>query len=78
MQVEDSGLSIAEQVALVPTSPGCYIWKGEDGKVLYVGKAKNLRSRMRQYTSLQDSRFKIPLLMEQARSFEYVVVNSEH
>ncbi len=78
MEVGASGLSIAEQVALVPTEPGCYIWKGEGGKVLYVGKAKNLRSRMRQYVTLQDGRFKIPLLMEQVRSFDYIVVGSEH
>ena len=78
MEVSESGLSIAEQVALVPTDPGCYIWKGEGGKVLYVGKAKNLRSRMRQYVTLQDGRFKIPLLMEQVRSFDYIVVGSEH
>ena len=77
-QADDAGLSIAQQVALVPTDPGCYIWKGEGGKVLYVGKAKNLRSRMRQYVTLTDERVKIPLLMEQVRSFEYIVVNSEH
>lgn len=70
--------SIAEQVALVPTEPGCYLWKDAAGKVLYVGKAKNLRARMRQYVTLQDEREKIPLLMEQVRSFEYLVVNSEH
>lgn len=73
-----SGLSVAEQVALVPQSPGCYLWKGERGEVLYVGKAKNLRSRMRQYTTLTDERVKIPMLMERVRSFEYIVVGSEH
>ena len=73
-----SGLGIAEQVALVPTDPGCYLWKGERGEVLYVGKAKNLRARMKQYVLGQDEREKIPLLMSQVRSFEYIVVNSEH
>ncbi len=73
-----SGLSLARQVALVPTDPGCYLWKGAKGEVLYVGKAKNLRARMRQYVLGQDERIKIPLLMQQVRSFEYIVVNSEH
>ena len=41
--------SIAEQVDLVPTDPGCYLWKDARGEILYVGKAKNLRARMRQY-----------------------------
>lgn len=66
------------QVANVPTDPGCYLWKDIDGKVLYVGKAKNLRARMRQYLLGQDERAKIPLMMEQVASFDFVVVNSEH
>lgn len=78
VEVEASGLTIAEQVSLVPTSPGCYLWKDCKGKVLYVGKAKNLRARMKQYVLGQDERVKIPLLMSQVRSFGYIVVSSEH
>ena len=70
--------SLAEQVARVPTSPGCYLWKDAAGTVIYVGKAKNLRARMRQYVTLQDEREKIPLMMQVVRSFDYVVVGSEH
>ena len=76
---EDEGLaSIAEQVSRVPTEPGCYLWKDGAGEVIYVGKAKNLRARMRQYVTLQDDRDKIPLMMQIVRSFDYVVVGSEH
>ena len=76
---EDEGLaSIAEQVSRVPTEPGCYLWKDGKGEVIYVGKAKNLRARMRQYVTLQDDRDKIPLMMQVVRSFDYVVVGSEH
>ncbi|SEH45036.1 Excinuclease ABC subunit C [Olsenella sp. KH1P3] len=76
---EDLGMpSIAEQVAQVPTSPGCYLWKDSKGEVIYVGKAKNLRSRMFQYVNLTDDRAKIPLMMQVVRSFDYVVVGSEH
>ena len=76
---EDEGLaSIAEQVSRVPTEPGCYLWKDAADKVIYVGKAKNLRARMRQYVTLQDDRDKIPLMMQVVRSFDYVVVGSEH
>ena len=76
---EDEGLaSIAEQVSRVPTEPGCYLWKDAAGEVIYVGKAKNLRARMRQYVTLQDDRDKIPLMMQVVRSFDYVVVGSEH
>ena len=76
---EEEGLaSIAEQVSRVPTEPGCYLWKDAAGGVIYVGKAKNLRARMRQYVTLQDERDKIPLMMQVVRGFDYVVVGNEH
>ena len=68
--------TLAEQVARVPTDPGCYLWKDAKGEVVYVGKAKNLRARMRQYVTLQDDREKIPLMMQVVKSFDYVVVGS--
>lgn len=70
--------SIKEQLASVPASPGVYLWKNADGKVIYVGKAKQLRSRMRQYVNLQDEREKIPLLVDQIASFDYIVTENEH
>ena len=70
--------SIAEQVAQVPTDPGCYLWKDASGQVIYVGKAKNLRARMRQYVTMQDDRQKIPLMMQLVASFDYIVVDNEH
>ena len=70
--------SLAEQVAHVPTDPGCYLWKDAAGEVIYVGKAKNLRARMKQYVTLSDDRQKIPLMMQLVASFDYVVVQSEH
>ena len=70
--------TIAERVAQVPTEPGCYLWKDAKGEVIYVGKAKNLRARMRQYVTLSDEREKIPLMMQVVRDFDYVVVGSEH
>ncbi|TDB39671.1 MAG: excinuclease ABC subunit UvrC [Actinobacteria bacterium] len=61
----------------VPDSPGVYLWKAEDGEVLYVGKAKSLRKRMRQYVSGHDDREKIPFMMEQVASYDYVVTDNE-
>ena len=63
MTGHDNIPTLAEQVARVPTQPGCYLWKDAKGDVIYVGKAKNLRARMRQYVTLQDERQKIPLMM---------------
>ena len=69
---------LAREVTQVPQSPGCYLWKDAAGEVIYVGKAKNLRARMRQYVTLQDERQKIPLMMQLVQSFDYIVVESEH
>lgn len=69
---------IKSQLANVPTLPGVYLWKDKDGQVIYVGKAKQLRARMRQYVNFQDDRAKIPLLVEQIDSFEYIVADNEH
>jgi excinuclease ABC subunit C len=69
--------SIAEQVAKAPDAPGVYLWKDADGDVLYVGKAKSLRKRMRQYVSGHDEREKIPLMMESVTSFDYMVTGTE-
>ena len=76
--VEGTAPSLVDQVAKVPTDPGCYLWKDAAGEVIYVGKAKNLRARMRQYVTLTDDRAKIPLMMQLAASFDYLVVGSEH
>lgn len=70
--------SLTEQVNRVPTEPGCYLWKNAAGEVLYVGKAKNLRARMRQYVHGEDEREKIPFMMDEVASFDYIVVGSEH
>lgn len=69
---------LLERLAQVPKEPGCYLWKGKDGEVLYVGKAKNLRARMRQYVLGQDERAKIPLMMREVADYEYVVATSEY
>lgn len=69
---------IKKELASVPTLPGVYLWKDKDGQVIYVGKAKQLRARMKQYVMGQDERAKIPLMLEQIDSFEYIVVENEH
>lgn len=69
---------IKRELASVPALPGVYLWLDDAGKVIYVGKAKQLRARMRQYVTFQDERAKIPLLVEAIYSFEYIVVENEH
>ena len=69
---------IKRELDEVPALPGVYLWKDAEGQVIYVGKAKQLRARMRQYVNFQDDRAKIPLLVEQIDSFDYIVVENEH
>ncbi|WP_282190640.1 excinuclease ABC subunit UvrC [Adlercreutzia caecimuris] len=69
---------IKGELASVPAEPGVYLWKDASGEVIYVGKAKQLRARMRQYVNFQDDRAKIPLLVEAISSFDYIVVDNEH
>ena len=61
----------------VPQKPGVYQFKGKDGGVLYVGKAKNLKSRIGQYLNGRDEREQIPFLLEEATDFDYTIVNNE-
>ncbi len=69
-------MSLAERVELLPRGPGVYLFKSASGKVLYIGKAQNLRQRVRQYVNGGDGRMRIPLLMERARDVEVVVTRN--
>ncbi len=75
---EDKLVRIKRELNEVPTKPGVYLWKDANGEVIYVGKAKQLRARMRQYVNFQDDRAKIPLLVDQIDSFDYIVATNEH
>jgi len=72
----DTRSDIAIQIDHVPDAPGVYLWKSAD-EVMYVGKAKSLRKRMRQYVSGHEERGRIPLMMERVDSFDYVVTDNE-
>ena len=59
---------IKKELSEVPTLPGVYLWKDAQGEVIYVGKAKQLRARMRQYVNFADDRAKIPMLVDKIES----------
>ena len=69
-------MSVAERVEGLPTGPGVYLFKSDAGRVLYIGKAQNLRSRVRTYVSGGDGRVRIPLLLERAHDVEVVVTRN--
>ncbi len=66
---------IQHKLALLPDSPGCYLMKNKDGMIIYVGKAKVLKNRVRSYfTGSHDG--KTQLLVSEIRDFEYIVTAS--
>lgn len=67
------GTSLAERVEGLPTGPGVYLFKNGRGTVLYVGKAQNLRARVKQYVGGGDGRIRIPALMERAADVDVLV-----
>jgi len=67
-----------EQLKHFPTQPGVYLMKDGEGKVLYVGKAKNLRARVKQYfVKGRDGREMVPYLTAQIVTIDTLVVTSE-
>lgn len=67
-----------QQLKRFPTSPGVYIMKNTAGNILYVGKAKNLQSRVKQYfVTGGDGREMIPYLTAQVAEIDTIVVMSE-
>lgn len=69
--------SLEDQAEGLPTEPGVYLWKDAEGVVLYVGKAINLRQRVRQYLAGQDGRYMVPFLVNSAARIETVPVRTE-
>ncbi len=68
----------SEKLNKFPRKTGVYIMKNRKGTVLYVGKAKNLRQRVRQYfVKGRDSREMIPFLISQVTNIETIIVTSE-
>ncbi|MBM4364527.1 MAG: excinuclease ABC subunit C, partial [Deltaproteobacteria bacterium] len=63
----------------LPASPGCYLFRGAGGEVLYVGKAKSLRSRVRSYfqAGSSDQRVYLPHLLERIVDLETIVTSTE-
>ncbi len=70
--------ALAAKIATLPDSPGVYLWKDDDGRVLYVGKAKRLRARVRSYLGGDPSETtKTRVMMRQVADVETIVVPSE-
>jgi excinuclease ABC subunit C len=68
-----------EKIRTLPTQPGVYLYKNAEGEVIYVGKAKNLRARVRSYLlEASQANAKTGSLMREAVDLEYILVANEH
>jgi excinuclease ABC subunit C len=71
-------MELRDRVAQLPLQPGVYLYKDRGGKVIYVGKAKSLRSRVRSY--FNDDRLadaKTGTLIAEASDIDYIIVENE-
>lgn len=71
-------MTLDEKLQMLPAQPGCYLHKNAKGEIIYVGKAKNVRNRVRQY--FQSSRGMDPKTQElvaRIRDFDFIVTDTE-
>jgi excinuclease ABC subunit C len=72
-------MDLHEKIRTLPPRPGVYLYKNADGEVIYVGKAKNLRSRVRSYLlETNQANAKTGSLMRDAVDVDYILVDNEH
>jgi excinuclease ABC subunit C len=72
-------MDLHEKIRLLPTQPGVYLYKNAEGDVIYVGKANNLRSRVRSYLlEASQANAKTGSLMREAVDIDYILVANEH
>src|SRR5215813_10818939 len=71
------GRSPEERLAAVPARPGVYLLKDRQGKVIYVGKAASLRSRIRTYLRGGDERSQVRFLVERLADVETLVTAND-
>ena len=72
-------MDLYEKIRTLPTQPGVYLYKNAEGEVIYVGKANNLRSRVRSYLlEAAQANAKTGSLMREAVDIDYILVANEH
>jgi excinuclease ABC subunit C len=78
-QAAIESMDLQQKIRTLPTQPGCYLYKNAEGEVIYVGKAKNLRARVRSYfLEASQANAKTGSLMREAVDVEYITVANEH
>ncbi|MEG1581570.1 MAG: excinuclease ABC subunit UvrC [Clostridia bacterium] len=68
---------LLEKINKLPLLAGVYIMKNADGDIIYVGKAKKLRNRVRQYFDSREKQIKVKLMAENVDDFDYILAKNE-
>ncbi|MFA5764301.1 MAG: GIY-YIG nuclease family protein [archaeon] len=66
-----------KEIEFLPNNPGCYLFKDDKGSVLYVGKAKNLKKRVKSYFQKIDHTHKTKLLVERIKKIDFIITRTE-
>ena len=74
--VNNMNLTLQKKLELLPDNPGCYLYKDNIGEIIYVGKAKNLKNRVKSYFTGTHNK-KTQTLVSKIEDLEYIIVNSE-
>ena len=69
-------LTLQKKLELLPDNPGCYLYKDNIGEIIYVGKAKNIKNRVKSYFTGTHNK-KTQTLVSKIEDLEYIIVNSE-
>lgn len=70
-------VKLEEKAKLLPTKPGCYLMKNKDQQIIYVGKAKNLRSRVTSYFNNSSKNAKTEILVGHIVDFDFIMTTSD-
>ncbi|MBP3846363.1 excinuclease ABC subunit C [bacterium] len=68
---------LKESLKMLPELPGCYIYYNSDNEIIYVGKAKILKRRVKSYFNRKHDSVKVNVLVSQIDHLEYIITNSE-
>ena len=69
-------MTLKKKLESLPSNPGCYLYKDNVGEIIYVGKAKNLKNRVKSYFTGSHNK-KTQILVSKIEDLEYIIVNSE-
>lgn len=69
--------NLSEKLKLLPNLSGCYIYHDQKGEIIYIGKAKNLKKRVKSYFNKNHDSTKLNVLVPQIENLEYIITNSE-